>query len=510
MRREPRWTTWLCAQLAMATACGGAGDAPLPDAGAAAPAFEPVQADLFGADGAQPNAWADYDGDGDLDLFVGFRGRPNRLYRNDRGTFVEVAVSTGLADAPETRAAAWGDWDADGDPDLYVGFAASEGLANRLYRNDGGSFVDVAAELGIQVVGDSRQPAFIDYDGDGDLDLFVGLREQPNRLYRNDGERFTDVTEESGLGDPRRTVGASWFDMDDDGDPDLFVANQNGDEDGFYRNDGGRFRDVAPELGMNQPGRSEDQGSVGVAVADADGDGDLDIFIPSYGPDVLWVNQGDGTYENIAPGTPLAGDHHSVAAAWGDQDNDGLPDLYVGTFLSGQAQVPDQLFRNLGGGRFEDVTPLVMLEEGASHGVSWADFDLDGDLDLALANNDVLGTHPLYRNLLAPERAARGLEVAVQDGEGRWLRAGATVTIAAEGASSDGTAPFRAARVVSPGGGYSSQDAAPVHFGVPSDVGTVSVSVAWFERGERRTATVAGVDPARFAGRWFVLRLGVR
>ncbi len=511
---EPMTTGRRCATamlgLMVVTACAGGGDDDSSARGPQSPAFEPVQSELFSADGAQPNAWADYDADGDLDLFVGFRGRPNRLYRNDRGTFVDVAGAAGLADDADTRAAAWGDWDADGDPDLYVGFAASASLPNRIYRNDGGSFVDVAAELGVRIVGESRQPAFVDYDGDGDLDLFVGLRDQANRLYRNDGGRFLDVTEESGLGDPRRTVGAAWFDMDDDGDPDLFVANQNGDEDAFYRNDGGRFRDVAPELGMNQPGRSEEQGSVGVAVADADGDGDLDVFVASYGPDVLWLNRGDGTWENAARGGALAGDHHSVAAAWGDLDNDGLPDLYVGTFLSGQPQVPDQLFRNLGSGRFEDVTPVPMLGEGASHGVSWADYDLDGDLDLALANNDAQGTHPLYRNLLPPDRAARGLEIAVLDGEGRWLRAGATVAVAAEAAPPDGAVPFRSARVVTPGGGYSSQDAAPVHFGVPSNVSTVSVTVTWFERGERRTATVSGVDPLRFSGRWLTLRLGVQ
>ena len=85
--------------------------------------FEQVQPDLFSAPGAQPNAWADYDNDGDLDLFVGFQqGKPNRLYRNDRGTFTDVAADLGIADVTDTRAAAWGDFDADGDIDLYVGF----------------------------------------------------------------------------------------------------------------------------------------------------------------------------------------------------------------------------------------------------------------------------------------------------------------------------------------------------------------------------------------------------
>ena len=500
----------LAAVTACVAACGEV--EPVGDAGPPASPFTAVQPDLFSAHGAQPLAWADYDGDGDLDLFVGFRGRANRLYRNDRGTFVDVAAEAGLADEAETRAAAWGDWDGDGDPDLYVGFAASEGMPNRMYRNAGGVFVDVAAELGVRIEGESRQATLVDTDGDGDLDLFAALRDRPNRLYRNDGDAFTDVTDASGLGDARRTVGVAWFDLDGDADLDVFVANQNGDEDGVYRNLGdGRFEDVAAGLGMSRPGRSEEQGSVGVAVSDADSDGDLDVFVASYGPDVLWVNQGDGTFRDGAPGTSLAGDRHSVAAAWGDFDNDGLADLYVGTFLSGEAEVPDQLFHNLGDGRFEEVTPSAMLGRGASHGVSWADWDLDGDLDLALANNhDPDGTHPLYRNDRAAPAAGRSLQVVVTDGEARWLRAGATITVTAEGPVPGRPDGFTTARVLSPGGGYASQSLTPAHFGIPEGVGSVQVSVAWFERGERRTTTVHGVAPAAFAGQWLMLRVGLQ
>jgi hypothetical protein len=484
-----------------ASACTPSADAPSMDP-VLPPQFSAAQADIFGAPGAQTNAWADYDGDGDLDLFVGFRGSANRLYRNDRGVFVDVAAEVGLADAPETRASAWGDFDRDGDPDLYVGFAdAAE--PNRLYRNDAGRFVDVAATMGVSQGGTSRQPAFIDYDGDGDLDLFVAFRDRPNMLFRNDGPRFTDVTEASGVGDPRRSVGAAWFDMDGDADLDLFIANQNGDEDGFFENRGdGTFVDVAPRLGMNQPNRAEELGSVGVAVSDYDNDGDLDLFIASYGPDVLWQNQGNGQFRNVAPGTPLAGDHHSVAAAWGDFDNDGWLDLYVDTFLASEAEVRDYLFRNTRGD-FSDVTPDVVLARGASHGVTWADFDNDGDLDLHLANNHSEGGHPLYRNDLEPTRGARSLEIGVTNADGQWTRAGATVTVARD---SDG---YVSARVLDTGGGYSSQGILPVHFGLPPGNGPVSVSVTWYEQGEKRTTTVSGVEPAAFRGQWLILSLGV-
>jgi hypothetical protein len=228
---------------------------------ARAPDFELVTPELFSANGGMPNAWADFDNDGDLDQFVGFRGRPNRLYRQERGRFTDVAAAVGLADNIETRAAAWGDFDADGHVDLYVGFV--DGTPNRLYRNDpstgsgqggdGRHFIDVAHQLGLDLVGVSRQVSWIDYDNDGDLDLFIAFRDQSNRLFRHDGERFTDATAESGVGDPRKTVGAVWFDVDMDGDLDLFTANQNGDTNGLYRNDHGRFVDVARAWGVEAP-----------------------------------------------------------------------------------------------------------------------------------------------------------------------------------------------------------------------------------------------------------------
>jgi hypothetical protein len=466
------------------------------------PPFVSVQPELFGAPGGQPNAWADYDEDGDLDLFVGFRGAPDRLYRNDDGTFVDAA-EVGLAEEAETRAAAWGDYDADGDPDLYTGFS-NLGIPNRLYRNDDGRFVDVAAEVGVDLGGTTRQPTFLDYDGDGDLDLFVAFRDRPNTLFRNDGARFTDVTDASGIGDPRRTVGVAWFDMDGDGDLDAFVANQNGDEDGFYRNGGdGTFEDIAPELGMHQPGRAEELGSVGTAVTDYDNDGDLDLFVASYGPDVLWENQGDGTFINAAPGTALAGDHHSVAAAWADADHDGRPDLYVNTFLSGEVEARDYLFRN-GPDGFTDVTPDVMIARGSSHGVAWADFDDDGDPDLAMANNHAEGAHPLYRNGLDAVRRGRGLSLHVVDADGRHTRAGATVIVRRTG---DG---FTTARLVDTGGGYSSQGAAPVHVALPEGNGPIDIEVVWFEGGARRTHLLTGVPVTGNASSRVLVRAATR
>src|SRR5947208_2148432 len=129
--------------------------------------------------------------------------------------------------------------------------------------------------------------AWADYDNDGDLDLFIAFRDKPNRLFRNDGGSFTDVTEAAGIGDPRKTVGAVWFDIDGDGDLDLFVANQNGDTNGLFRNDGGHFVDVAREWGVEAPRASVEFGGVGLAVADYDGDGVMDLFVANYAPSAL-------------------------------------------------------------------------------------------------------------------------------------------------------------------------------------------------------------------------------
>ena len=422
---------------------------------------------------------------------------------NDRGIFVDVAGPVGLADAEGTRAAAWGDYDGDGDADLYVGFGAT-GPPDRLYRNDGGTFVDVAAEVGVARVGETRQPSFVDYDGDGDLDLFVAFRDGPNALYRNDGASFSEVSESAGVGDSRRTVGVAWFDMDGDADLDLFVANQNGDEDAVYRNGGdGTFVEIAEELGMNRPGRPEEEGSVGVALGDYDNDGDVDLFVASYGPDVLWRNDGDGTFTDVAVGTPLAGNEHSVGAAWADYDHDGWLDLYVAIRVTGEAETADHLFRNVGG-VFEEAIPEPLRAKGASHGVAWADFDNDGDLDLSLTNVSEEGGHPLYLNGMSARSSARSIQVGVTDEQGYWTRAGATITL------QDEASGYVSARVLDTGGGYDAQGVTPAHFGLPEGTGPLTITVSWFERGEARWSTVSGVEPEQFRARWAVLQLGVR
>jgi hypothetical protein len=146
-----------------------------------------------------------------------------------------------------------------------------------------------------------------------------------------------------------------------------------------------------------------------------------------------------------------------------------------------------------------------MLNKGATHGVAWADFDRDGDLDLALANNsEPDGTHPLYRNNLTPDNTARSLQVTVVDAQGREVRAGARVTLRAEG--SDGSpGTYVSSRLVETGSGYASQSSMPVHFGLPAGVERVRLTVEWFQNGALRSETRTGVHPEEHRGAWLRL-----
>jgi len=459
------------------------------------PSFEQVQADLFAATGGNTNAWADFDNDGDLDYFVGFRGRPNRLYQNDNGNFRDVAASLGVADDQETRAAAWGDFNADGHVDLYVGFADPK-FASKVYRNEGGGkrFVDVAGEIGLALNGISRQPAWIDYDGDGDVDFFAAFRDGANRLYRNDRGRFTDVTSASGVGDTRRTVSAVWWDFDRDGDLDLFTANQEGDANGLYRQQLGRFEDIAVAAGVAGTPRPKEDGGVGASVADVDLDGDFDLFVASYGPSALYRKDAGVQFADVARDSGIDLRGHGVTSAWGDVDNDGLPDLYVANFLAGQPFYRDAFFVN--GVRLVEALPDALLKKDATHGVRFVDFDRDGRLDLSLTNNDPAGGgHPLWRNTATMR--GRSLAIDVTDRNARRTRAGSEVRLFRAG-----TRTLLSSGLVDSGSGYCSQSEMPVHLGIPATwSGTVDIEIVTMLGGSRHVSIVRDIDPDQYRGR---------
>lgn len=302
--------------------------------------------------------------DGRLDLFVlrgGWlqnRGRiRNSLLRNrGDGTFADVTHAAGLAEpALPTQAAAWADFDGDGDLDLAIG---NEGerrdrsmhvFSDNLFRNDGdGRFVDVAAEVGMTRRIYAKGLAWGDIEGDGDADLYVsGVG--PNLLYRNDGDTFVEVASARGVDGPDGRSFACWFfDVDNDGDLDLFVA---GYEAGV--------EDIAADL-------------MGRAV-----------------PDHLWPrlyrNDG-GEFVDITQAAGLGRPSLPMGANFGDIDEDGHLDIYLGTGApSFEAQMPNVLYHNQGDGSFVEATydaNVGHLQKG--HGVSFADLDRDGDTDLAV------------------------------------------------------------------------------------------------------------------------------
>jgi hypothetical protein len=467
------------------------------------PPFELVQPALFDRPEGQAVAWADFDRDGDLDLVVGFRRQPIALYRNENGVFRDVAGELGLSTGTrDTRSLSWGDMDGDGLLDLFVGFGRGGADANQLYRNTGDAFEDIAGEVGAETsasaLASMRQVSWVDYDGDGDSDLFVAVRWGANQLLRNEGGRFVDVSAESGLSDPRRAVAAAWFDMDRDGDLDLFIANQGGDLDALYRNDGGVFVDIAGELGMARPGRPVADGSVGVSVCDFDADGNFDLYVPSYGPDVLYLGGGDGTFRDASREWGVDVPERSVASDCGDFDNDGHVDLYVTAYVTGEVHGRDRLFRSAGA-RFEDVFPASLHEHDGDHGVRWADFDGDGDLDLAVANRNARVS--VWRNLY--DGPNRSVSVVVLDGEGRHTRQGSEIRV-----YDAGSGALLASHLVDTGGGYVSQNLIPAHLGVGA-AGRVDVEVVWPSGGSRESAWIrnVAVDPVETTG--LEVRIGI-
>ena len=358
-------------------------------------------------------AWADYDKDGWLDLYVvNGAGVPmdgddaNTLYRNNGdGTFTDVTVETGTGDEYVAMRNVWADYDRDGDLDLY----SHNFVQSTLYRNDGGIFVDANAESGAGLQMDKGTgAAWGDYDNDGWLDLHATSFPGFNALLHNNGDgTFTDVTFQAGLNFSASAMGNMWGDFDNDGDLDLAAAVVTKDDHTvLYRNNGnGTFTDITVQAGLIlEPGSS----NAPVLWADYDNDGDLDFFISEVDngstktiPNRMYLfrNNGDATFTDVTASAGLdptgVGDFYD--AAFADFDNDGDLDLYVG--VQGK---PNFLYVNDGTGVFTDAAAAHGVDlADTGMGVVWGDYDNDGNIDLYVVQEppeDVPIANVLFHN----------------------------------------------------------------------------------------------------------------
>jgi hypothetical protein len=235
-------------------------------------------------------------------------------------------------------------------------------------------------------------------------------------------------------------------------------------------------------------------GGVGPSVADFDRDGDFDLFVANYGHSALYRNDGGLRFAEVSRERGIDLHGHGVTSGWGDLDNDGLPDLYVGNFIAGQPLYRDALFIN--GAMFAEALPDVILKHDATHGVQFVDFDRDGRLDLALTNNDPDGGgHPLLRNTAAMR--GRSIAIEVADPNARRTRAGSEVRV-----HRAGSRELLSAALVDAGSGYCSQSEMPVHLGIPENwKGKIDIEVITIAGGTRHASVVGGIDPADYRGR---------
>jgi hypothetical protein len=401
-------------------------------------------------------AFIDYDNDGWIDILVlggsAFGNHDaavtNRFYKNNRdGTFRDVTLEAGLRKTGWASGVCVGDYNNDGFDDLFLTYWGQ----NVLYRNNGnGTFTDVTHEAGLldPAVRYGTGCAFVDYNRDGHLDLFVsnyagfdygktphpgekpfcyfmnmavncgprGLPFGRHSLYRNNGDgTFTDVSESAGISAARNNYGLTVVaaDFDEDGWPDIYVACDSTPSLLFMNNRDGTFREEGGIRGVAYSGDGQEQAGMGVAVGDYDEDGHLDILKTNFAGDlpVLYHNLGNGLFDDATRESGLAVDNRFVC--WGtgfeDFDNDGWPDISMATghvYPELERRYPDSpykspllLYRNLGHGHFEelfDEAGDAILVPHSSRGLAYGDFDNDGDIDMLVVN---LGEPPsLFRN----------------------------------------------------------------------------------------------------------------
>jgi hypothetical protein len=466
-------------------------------------------------------AFYDYDNDGWLDIFLvnGSRleGFPagtepaSHLFRNNRdGTFTDVTAKAGVGHSGWGQGVCIGDYDNDGSDDLFVTYYGK----NVLYHNNGdGTFTDVSLKAGVEGKGTRWNTgcAFVDYDRDGRLDLFVanyidmdlataplpesgpclyksvmvacgppGLRGGKNILYHNNGDgTFTDVSEAAGVFHANGTYGLGVLtaDFDNDGWPDIYVANDSTASALYQNRKNGKFQDVAIEAGCALSPDGKPQAGMGVSAADYDLDGNLDIVKTNFAGDTpsLYHNQGGGTFEDATFTAGLGA--HTQYLGWGcgflDFDNDGWPDILIcnGHVYPEVEQLKTEagyaqrklLYRNLRNGHFADISFQAgsgISDPAACRGCAFGDFDNDGDIDVVV---NIVNDYP---QLLRCDSNLDNNWIKVRTIGTKSNRSGIGARLTCITHLPVESKPHRQIDEVRSGGSYISQNDLRIHFGL--------------------------------------------